>query len=511
MTVRRRLVASFAVVAVLMLLPGLYAASRLSELRRIAVERRSRQAAAALTVGRLQTALAELDRYERSYVATGGTGLRASADRTVAAMGRELDSLHASPYARPATMMDPMLDSIAVATHIVHELMARDQVNQATDAFARLDPLFAESHQRLRALADSIDRLAQDDFRRAEAISAAARRYTLGGVILFLMVSILLVAWTTRALTDPLRRLADATASVAGGHLEEPTDLPYARADEIGDLSKSFRAMTRRLAELDRLKAEFVGVASHELKTPLNVINGYAELIEEETEGELTEHQRQILRGIAEQTHVMSRLVSRLMDISRLEAGTYRMEFERVHLEDLMTGLLRSFDVLAHNEGIELRTSVDETAPEELVLDVDIIRDEVLGNLVANALRHTPRDGWVSVEVSGSQDLVIFQVSDSGPGIPEEHRPYIFEKYYQAERSRAVGAGLGLAIAREMVAAHGGSISLEPTVSGRGATFRVTLPRDADPRGLLEGLLAPAQSPPAAAGPSADEANSESV
>jgi len=480
MTVRKQLITTFAAVAVLMLLPGLYAASRLSELRRIAVERRSRQAAATLTVGRLQTALAELNRYERSYVATGGQGLRTAAEHTVEQMDDELDSLRTSPYAHPARTMNPMLDSIAVQARIIHRYMDQGQLEQATDAFARLDPLFMESHRRLHALADSIDQLAQADFRRAEAISSAARSATLVGVAVVLAVSLLLAGWTTRTLTDPLRRLAAATASVAGGDLEAPEDLPYERRDEIGALSKSFRSMTRQLAELDRMKAEFVGVASHELKTPLNVINGYAALIEEEMESELTHHQRQILDGIAEQTRVMSRLVSRLMDISRLEAGTYRMEFERVHVQDLMTGLLRSFDILAKAEGIEIRPDIGETAPETIVVDVDIIRDEVLGNLVGNALRHTPRGGWISVEIWGSGDDVIFQVSDSGPGIPEEHRPFIFEKYYQAERSRAVGAGLGLAIAREMVAAHGGSIALEAAVAGRGATFRVTLPCEPD-------------------------------
>lgn len=478
MTVRTRLIASFAAVAVLLLVPGLFAASQLSALRRLAVERRGRQAAASLSVGRLQARLAELDRYERSYVATGGRSLRVAAVHTLGLMYDELDSLRASPYARPSRIMDPMLDSIVVTASYIHDLVRGGRLIEATDSFSRLEPLFSKTRQRLRALADSIDRLAQQDFVRAGDISDAGRRFTLGGAALALLAALLLAAWTTRALTDPLQRLADATAAVAAGNLEAPQDLPYARGDEIGALSSSFLRMTRRLRELDRMKAEFVGVASHELKTPINVINGYAELIEEGMVGDLTDHQRQVLDAIAEQTQVMSRLVSRLMDISRLEVGSYRMEFERIHLQDLVTGLLRSFDVLARARDIDLRASVDPSAPETVVIDVDLIRDEVLGNLVSNALRHTPVGGRVEVSVRGDGANVVFEVSDSGPGVPEEHGPHIFDKYYQAARSRAVGTGLGLAIAREMVKAHHGFISLEPSGPGEGARFRVSLPTD---------------------------------
>ncbi|HKJ03156.1 MAG TPA: HAMP domain-containing sensor histidine kinase [Longimicrobiales bacterium] len=478
MTVRTRLIVSFAAVAALLLLPGLFAAARLAELRDIAVEGRGRQAAAALAVGRIQARLAELDRYERSYVAARDSTLWGSAERAKALIREEMDSLRASPYAHPAATLDGVLDSLMAATDRVHTLMEGGRVAQATESFGALEPLFTETELRLRALADSIDRLAQDDFNRAEAISNAARRSTLAEVAFFLVVALLLAGWTTRTLTRPLRRLAAATTAVAAGNLEAPVDLPYDQSDEVGVLSNAFRRMTRRLADLDRMKAEFVGVASHELKTPINVINGYTELIEEEMAGELTEHQRQILDGIAEQSRNMGRLVSRLMDISRLEAGSYRMEFEPIHVEDLLTGLLRSFDILASRQGVALTTRIHDSAPERVVVDVDIIRDEVLGNLVSNGIRHTPRGGWVRVEVWGAADTVVFQVSDSGAGIPQDHRPFIFEKYYQAERSRAVGAGLGLAIAREMVDAHGGSITLEPAQEGVGAIFHVTLPRD---------------------------------
>ena len=466
MSLRARLLGSYVAITLLLLLPSLYAAARLADLRDLAVGGRSSHASAALTVGRLQAGMADLNRYERSYVAAREPDLREAAERTMDVMRTEIDSLRDSPYSEPAERFEPMLDTITDVMTTIHAYMAEGRVSAATEAFGHLDALFATAQWRLRILADAMDRIAQQDFQRAQDISAAAQRSLLSALVVVLLLTLALGAWTAGALTRPLRRLAAATSTVADGKLVSPPDLPYDRNDEIGALSLSFRRMTRRLAELDRMKAEFVGVASHELKTPINVINGYTELIEEEMEGELTEHQIQILRGIAEQTRAMTRLVSWLMDISRLEAGTYRMEFDEVHLEDVMTGLLRSFDVLARAKGLNLTAQVRDSAPETLFIDLDIIRDEVLGNLVSNALQHTPEGGWIAVEAWGEGEDVVFQVSDSGAGIPEEHRPHIFEKYYQAERSRAVGAGLGLAIAREMVDAHGGTIHLEPPLRG---------------------------------------------
>jgi signal transduction histidine kinase len=278
-----------------------------------------------------------------------------------------------------------------------------------------------------------------------------------------------------------LERLQRALSQVADGDYTAPVDLPYEQKGELGELSTSFRGMAQRLAELDQLKAEFLAVAGHELKTPINVIRGYTELIEEELSGEVTPHQREILDGIAEQTRSMTRMVSHLMDISRLEAGDFPMERERVLLEDLLLGLQRSAEVLARRRGIELTVEILPDAPDEVHVDVDLVRDEVLGNIVSNALRFTPDDGHIRIRAWAQDGGVTIEVADSGPGIPDDHRPHVFEKYYQAERSRAMGSGLGLAIAREVVEVHGGRIHLADDVDGElsGAVFRVWLPAPA--------------------------------
>lgn len=479
MTVRSQLVAVFAVMATVLLFPAGYAVIRLAELRDIAVEERGRHAAASLALGRLSAGLADLDRYERSYVAAPDSALRAAVRRTMSWLHRELEYLDAARYGSATEELRRTVARTAELTVEIDSLVAGGRLVEATEAFARLAPLVEEAEERLGSLAAAVDRRAQEDFERARVISDSARSAILAAIGLSLVVAVLLGGWATGTLTVPLRRLTRATAGVARGDFRTPESLPYDRPDEIGALAGSFRAMTERLAELDRLKAEFIGVASHELKTPINVIRGYADLIEEELTEDLTEHQREILRGIVEQAHVMSRLVSRLMDLTRLETGRYRLEVEEVHLEDVVTGLVRAFDVLSHREGIAIVTEILPSAPRILVVDVDAIRDDVLGNLVSNALKFTPRGGEVRITAWGEEHAdgtgAVIEVADTGPGIPEEHRPHIFEKYYQVERSRAVGTGLGLAIAKEVVEAHGGEIRLEPP-GDAGARFRIRLP-----------------------------------
>jgi len=214
------------------------------------------------------------------------------------------------------------------------------------------------------------------------------------------------------------------------------------------------------------------------LKTPINVIRGYTELIEEELAGELSKHQRDILDRIAEQTRSMSRMVSRLMDISKLESGHYQMEMEVVLVKDLLLGLVRGYELLAGERGIQLTSEILPATPEDVEVDVDLFRGEVLGNLISNALRFTPEGGEVRVSAGRDGEGVLFQVADSGPGIPRKHRPHVFKKYYQSERSQAMGSGLGLAIAKELVEAHGGWIKVADSYQTElgGAVFHVWIP-----------------------------------
>ena len=476
MTVRGRVFLGLGAVAAVLLVPSLFAASRLAQLRTLAVEGRSGQAAAIAGLGRLQAGLAELDRLARSYVAISDPGLGYATLAMADSLHADYERLLASKYAAHTASLGPAVERVTtLATRIDRDVRA-DRTSAATGALADLIDAFAEADRQIAGVADSIDSVARGDFERAELVSEAGRRQTLLGLALALLMATGVSIVTAGSLTGPLRRLGRAMARVADGAFEGPYELPFDRSDEIGELMRSFETMALRLADLDRMKAEFLGMASHELKTPLNVINGYAELIEEARTEEVSERHRVLIAGLAEQAGVMSRLVNRLMDISRLEAGAYELAPEPVLIKDLLTSIERIFAPQAEERGIELRIRSSASAPTTAVLDFDIVRDEVLGNLLSNALRYTPSSGWIEVGVDGDERGVVFTVTDSGSGIPEGHRDFIFKKHYTVDRTRGVGSGLGLAIVKEMVELHGGLITLEESPPGAGARFRIALP-----------------------------------
>jgi len=241
--------------------------------------------------------------------------------------------------------------------------------------------------------------------------------------------------------------------------------------------------MSKQLAELDKLKAEFVSVASHELKTPINVILGYLQLMQEGIYGPLSAKQTEVLATIESQGKTLARLAAHLLDVTRFEAGGGRIDPRPVHLASLLEELERAFHVLAVQRGIEFRVSVADGVPDEVQWDVDRI-NEVMGNLLANAFKFTVAGGRVELSVAPSDHSVRIVVHDTGAGIPPEQLPHIFEKFYQADNQGAAsasGSGLGLAIAKEIVEAHHGTIRCDSAL-GKGTTFTLDLPNEVDAR-----------------------------
>jgi signal transduction histidine kinase len=476
MRVRTRLFVCLAAVTAVLLVPSLFAATKLTQLRQLAVEGRSGQASAVASLGRMQATMAELDRLERSFVATYDPQLGAAALTAADSLRADHARVRSSPYGGQAIPLESTIDRVTALATDIDQRIRRDETTRATEALGEMLAALDEADRQIATVADSIDEMARGDFLRAEQASETGRRQTLFALTIALLLTIIVTGVTARSLTGPLQTLGRAMARVADGSYDETEELARDRSDEIGDLMRSFETMARRLAELDRMKAEFLGMASHELKTPLNVINAYAELIGDGPAGEISERHRRLIDGLAEQASVMSRLIGRLMDLSRLEAGAYELMPEPVEIEDLLTGVKRMFEQLASEQGVDLRIETLPSAPRSAVVDVDVIRDDVLGNLFSNAFRYTPSGGWIELAVEGQDGVVVFTLTDSGPGIPEEHREFIFDKHYTADRTRGVGSGLGLAIVREMVALHGGAVTLEGSPPGAGACFQIVIP-----------------------------------
>jgi len=228
--------------------------------------------------------------------------------------------------------------------------------------------------------------------------------------------------------------------------------------------------------ELDRAKSNFISMVSHELRTPLNSILGFANVILSGATGPLSDRQREFLEYIQASSRHLVQLVSDILDLSRIDAGTFTLHKSKVLPEIIAKQVVSQLSGLAAEQNIELAFLSDKKIPK---IEADGRRvEQVLINLVGNAIKFTPSGGKVIVRVRNKGDHVLFSVSDTGPGISEEDMDRIFERFYQSimnPQAATKGTGLGLAIAKSLVEQHGGKIWVDST-PGQGATFHFTLP-----------------------------------
>jgi signal transduction histidine kinase len=388
------------------------------------------------------------------------------------------DSLDRYHLDLSATQIRASLDALRSA--------ARDEYEQAASGKSTVAGMI--SQQRTRPAIASVDSAlgasattlrVRTRQRVADATNETlnAERLVAGALPVALLLALAIGMWLMRSISRPVYELERGMQAIADGDLRYQLALAPNAETEFGRLAASYQKMASQLADLERLRAEFVGVASHELKTPINVIIGYLELLQEGIYGALTPKQKEILYTLGKQANGLTRLVKRLLDISRFEAGGSKLEVRRVDLQRLLKTLESSFSVLAMQRDIAFSVEHGEGLPSKVYWDEDRI-NEVLGNLVSNAFNFTPRGGRVALSVAPVDGDVVITVTDTGAGISGEQLPHIFDKFYQADnqaQAASKGTGLGLAIAKEIVDAHGGQTTVESMV-GEGTTFVVTLP-----------------------------------
>lgn len=274
-------------------------------------------------------------------------------------------------------------------------------------------------------------------------------------------------------ITKPLGILARAARDVASGELSAP--VPIVGKDEIAELSASFNDMKTELKRLDDAKRQVIADSAHELRTPLTLIQG---MIEGMIDGVFPLDAR-TLESVHEETLRLALLIDTLRELEIIESGELELSIEGVDLVEAGRKAVLLFSAAASLKSISLTHEGAVDAPS--VARGDCLRlGEVIYNLVANAIKYSPAGGKVCVRnLPGPEGSVRFSVDDSGPGIAPEERARIFDRFYRLDKSRASetgGRGLGLAIASEIVKAHGGSIAIEGAALG-GASFIVTLPR----------------------------------
>ncbi len=232
------------------------------------------------------------------------------------------------------------------------------------------------------------------------------------------------------------------------------------------------------LRDLDRLKTEFIGVASHELRTPVTSLQLSVQLMGEEAIGPLNAGQKEIVAAQREDLERLDRMMRDLLDLTRLEAGVTPPRFELTPPKSLIEAAVDAVRVQAESTGVLLTINASDALPPVRVDTGQITR--VLINLLNNAIRHTPVAGAVTIGAAVDADSVTIHVTDTGSGIPAEYQQRIFERFVQVPGATRGGSGLGLSIARQIIKAHDGEICVESEI-GKGSRFMITLPIVSDP------------------------------
>jgi signal transduction histidine kinase len=305
-----------------------------------------------------------------------------------------------------------------------------------------------------------------------DAFLGTLRLYLAIGIAAAALIGILGGVWMTRRILQPLDHVADTATAIATGDLNRRVGMSGKR-NEIGQMATAFDSMVDQLGEALRAQRQFVADASHELRTPLTALNGMTEMLLLNADQDNPAARQRLLRQIRSELARMTRLVAELLELSRLDNAPHIQEAQ-VDLTALVREVVDSLRP-AHPD----RALVGPEGGAVMVCgDADRLRQVAL-NLIDNALKYTRPGGSVTVRVSVQGTAAEFVVIDDGEGIEPAALPHVFDRFYRADksRSRAVGGvGLGLAIARAIVVAHGGTISAFSEGSGKGSTFTVCLP-----------------------------------
>lgn len=278
----------------------------------------------------------------------------------------------------------------------------------------------------------------------------------------------------------PVERIADIARGIGESDLSRRIDVET--DDELGRLARTLNGMIARLEEAFIKQRQFVADASHELRTPLAVIQAESSLVLEKPRDQ--EQYQRSLELVSQEVDYMSEIVGKLLILARSDAGSEQLNVQDVDLAELLTELVQDLEVLAQEKGLTFRFGPFEP----LTVRGDRVRlRQLFMNLLDNALRYTLAGGAITGSVVHKDDLAVVSIGDTGIGIPAEHLPFIFDRFYRVDKARTGGeggTGLGLSIATAIAKMHGGSIEAESHV-GAGTTFRVVLP-----------LAGPARKPP---------------
>jgi signal transduction histidine kinase len=304
-------------------------------------------------------------------------------------------------------------------------------------------------------------------------LSNSINRYLLWSGLLAVVVAAVVTLITSRRILSPAESLAHAARALSRGDFSQRVQVRS--NDEFGDLAIAFNAMAADLERTEQLRRNLVADVAHELRTPLSNIQGHLEAIRDG----LLPAEPATLDSIYEEVLLLARLVEDLQELTLAEAGQLTLLGQQADVADIARRAAAAAQPQAESRRLAIETDLP-ASPATAYVDPERI-GQVLRNLLSNAITHTPEGGRITVELKDQANEVRVTVSDTGIGIPAEDLSYVFERFYRVDRSRVRatgGAGLGLTIAKRLVEAHGGTISVESEL-GKGSRFTFTLPKTA--------------------------------
>ena len=288
------------------------------------------------------------------------------------------------------------------------------------------------------------------------------------------LLAVTLAFRTFRRVANPLAAVMDAADAVAEGDLSVRVP-EFSGGNDFTRLASSFNNMTEELERADQQRRNLTADVAHELRTPLHIIQGNLEGVLDGVYEPTPEH----IEATLDETRLLSRLVTDLHTLSLADAGQLPLKQEPVAVADLLADVVTSFSGQAEAKGIELLLETAVLPPNTHIQGDAGRLDQVLSNLVANALRHTPSGGRITLQAKPLDDGIQVEVTDTGEGIASEDLPFVFERFWRGDRARThsggAGGGLGLAIAKQIVEAHNGRITVSSTPH-QATTFTLTFP-----------------------------------
>ncbi|WP_249416935.1 cell wall metabolism sensor histidine kinase WalK [Streptomyces sp. TS71-3] len=329
---------------------------------------------------------------------------------------------------------------------------------------AQLDPYVAPAAELFLGGADTV----QPSFDMSTANKAKV--VAVAALVLALTVAVTVVVGLR--LVRPLRALTQAARQMP----ERQLRVPVGTRDETGILAAAFNDLTERRERIEAQRKAMVSDIAHELRTPLTNIRGWLEVARDG----IVAPDPDLLAALHDEAVVLQRVIDDLQDLAAADAGTLRLHKEPVGADELLEQVAAAHRVAAGAGGIRLATTVQG----DPWVEADPVRmRQALGNLVSNAVRHTPAGGSITLSARTDGDLVLFEVADTGSGIAPQDLPHVFDRFWRAEKSRSRrtgGSGLGLAIVRQLAGAHGGTVTAE-SEPGAGSVFRLGLPSRPEP------------------------------